>query len=189
MSADEGRRYDALDEKDWQDILKELEKAVLRAVPSWLRVQSDDLVQKSAAKILSQHAGLAPHREGEHQHLLNRSYLWKVATTTVIDETRRVCYQREQAIGDRDEETARVHSPNPERQARMRELADEIRDCLKRLGTDRSLAVRLYLLGESVAEIGERMNWALKRSKNLVYRGLADMRACLSAKGYEGEHG
>jgi RNA polymerase sigma-70 factor (ECF subfamily) len=49
---------------------------------------------------------------------------------------------------------------------------------------DRRRAVMLYLQGHSVPEAARLLGWTAKRTENLVYRGLADLRHCLRAKGH-----
>ena len=48
---------------------------------------------------------------------------------------------------------------------------------------ERRLAVTLYLQGHSVPAAARLLEWTAKRTENLVYRGLADLRECLTAKG------
>jgi RNA polymerase sigma-70 factor (ECF subfamily) len=48
---------------------------------------------------------------------------------------------------------------------------------------ERRLAVTLHLQGHTVPEAARILDWAAKQTENLVYRGLADLRACLMAKG------
>ena len=47
------------------------------------------------------------------------------------------------------------------------------------------MAVVLHLQGHSVPEAARLLNWGNKRTENLVYRGLADLRNCLALKGLE----
>lgn len=49
----------------------------------------------------------------------------------------------------------------------------------------RWLAVTLHLQGHSVPEVGALLAWTVKKAENLVYRGLADLRSCLSSKGLQ----
>jgi RNA polymerase sigma-70 factor (ECF subfamily) len=48
---------------------------------------------------------------------------------------------------------------------------------------ERRLAVTLYLHGHSVPDAARILDWSAKRTENLVYRGLADLRECLLSKG------
>jgi RNA polymerase sigma-70 factor (ECF subfamily) len=80
-------------------------------------------------------------------------------------------------------EPAAVDAADPERSAASREIGEGVEDCLTRLVHDRRLAVTLYLQGHSVPEAARVLDWPAKRTENLVYRGLADLRACLESKG------
>lgn len=73
---------------------------------------------------------------------------------------------------------------NPETDARFKELGAAVRDCLESMIRDRRLAVTLYLQQHTVPEAARLLGWAVKRTENLVYRGLADLRQCLLAKGH-----
>jgi RNA polymerase sigma-70 factor, ECF subfamily len=46
-------------------------------------------------------------------------------------------------------------------------------------------AVTLNLQGHSVPDIGRLLGWTAKKAENLVYRGMADLRSCLSSKGIQ----
>ena len=46
-----------------------------------------------------------------------------------------------------------------------------------------STAVTLHLQGHRGAETARLLGWSAKRAENLIYRGLADLRACLEARG------
>jgi RNA polymerase sigma-70 factor (ECF subfamily) len=72
---------------------------------------------------------------------------------------------------------------DPERTTASREVGRGIRGCLKAMKRERRLAVILHLQGHSVREAARLLDWAFKRTENLVYRGLADLRACLQSKG------
>ena len=50
---------------------------------------------------------------------------------------------------------------------------------------DRRLAVTLHLQGHSVPDAARVLDWPVKRTENLVYRGMADLRECLMSKGIE----
>ena len=55
---------------------------------------------------------------------------------------------------------------------------------LQELSEDRRRAVTLYLQGHSIPEAARILEWDVKRTENLVYRGLADLRTCLLRKGH-----
>ena len=72
---------------------------------------------------------------------------------------------------------------DPERAAASEEIGRGIQTCLAHMKRDRRLAVTLYLQGHTVTEAARILEWPVKRTENLVYRGLADLRACLASKG------
>ena len=72
---------------------------------------------------------------------------------------------------------------DPERLAASSEIGRGILDCLSRMSRERRLAVTLYLQGHTVPEASRVLEWTAKRTENLVYRGLADLRECLLSKG------
>ena len=80
---------------------------------------------------------------------------------------------------------ARSGDPGPERRSAAREITDGIRECLAGLLKPRRLAVTLYLQGCSVPKAAMHLAWTLKKTENLTYRGLGDLRKCLSGKGLE----
>lgn len=72
---------------------------------------------------------------------------------------------------------------DPEQDAAAREIAHGIQDCLMHLLVPRRWAVALYLYGCTVPEVARRLGWTPKKAENLVFRGMNDLRACLTAKG------
>jgi RNA polymerase sigma-70 factor (ECF subfamily) len=120
-----------------------------------------------------------------------------VAHSALVDEIRRRQRRREVQldVGEPDAHeaqaqghVARAPEPratgDPEQDASLRELGGAVRGCLLEMKRDRRLAVTLYLQGHSVPEAARLLDWPVKRTENLVYRGLADLRQCLLAKGH-----
>jgi RNA polymerase sigma-70 factor (ECF subfamily) len=106
---------------------------------------------------------------GEGTNPRGASYLWRVAYTVVIDEIRR--FRRQQRQAEQASGGERV-TPGPE--ARSELLA-----CLDGLQDRRRTAVILHLQGFRTGEVASALGWTEKQAENLVYRGLADLRACL----------
>jgi RNA polymerase sigma-70 factor, ECF subfamily len=159
---------------------QQLVRAVRRVCPGWLSDHADDIVQCAVVKLLE--------RRSEGSGPLRPSYLWKVAYTATVDEIRRRRRRREVALdgGEDDPATTVVAEgtvTDPERLQAASEIGRALRDCLVRIVEARRLAVVLHLQGHTVPEAGRILGWREKRVENLVYRGLADLRRCLSAKG------
>ena len=155
-----------------------LVRAVRRICPAWLADRSEDLVQVAAMRVL------AAQPPGEGKGPLPASYLYKVAYSTLVDEIRRLRRRPEAPLEDEALGRARAAAaPDPEQEYAATQAGRAIRDCLLALVTPRRLAVTLHLQGHTVPQAAEVLGWDAKRTENLVYRGLADLRACLARKG------
>lgn len=161
---------------DAEHLRSQLERAVARICPRWLRGERDDLVQMSLVRILER------VREGGAE--FNATYLWRTAYAVVLDEVRRARRKYERPMDD-DDGAAEASAPaaDPERRALDGELVRAIQACLKGLADDRRRAVQLRLAGLRYAEAAELLGADAKRTANLVFRGFEDLRACLRAKG------
>lgn len=158
-----------------------LQRAVASTCPAWMHDHRDDLVQMALLRVMDL------KRRSEGKRRFSSSYLWKVAYSALIDEIRRVKRRQEVPL-EADEGPVfqpTVDQPSPEQNARGKQIGTEIQECLEHLVESRRQAVTLYLLGHSVPEAAEILEWTLKKTENLVYRGLADLRKCLASKGLE----
>ncbi len=156
----------------------DLVRAVSRVCPPWLASRADDLVQVAIMKVVE------VQKRGEANAELSAYYLRKVAYSAVVDEIRR-CRRRSE-VSLEEEQTALDRStdgPDPERRAEGRELGRTIRWCLGKLAASRRVAVTLHLQGHGVADAVRLLGWTPKQADNLIYRGLADLRGCLSKAG------
>ncbi len=156
-----------------------LERVVQRACPPWMAAHRDDLVQAAVLKVLA-----VQEKKGEGIGEMPASYLYRVAHSALVDEIRRHRRKREVVLeegGDTVEQSERVH--DPEHEASSRQTGQAIKDCLSRMKAERKRAVALYLQGTSVPESSRILGWNRKRTENLVFRGLMDLRQCLTKKG------
>ena len=157
-----------------------LQRAVRRVCPRWLVDRSEDLVQVAMMKVLDARG------RNEGLGVLPSSYLYKVAYTTLVDEIRRLRRRPEVSLeeeGHGDGASAPIAAGNPEEDLAASEVGEAITRCLSGLGDDRRRAVTLHLQGHTVPQAAALLGWDAKRTENLVYRGLADLRQCLAAKG------
>jgi RNA polymerase sigma-70 factor (ECF subfamily) len=161
---------------------QDLERIVVRLCPSWLSSQRDDLVQTAVMRVM-QIVQADAVAQGPARTLAS-FYLYKAAHSALVDEIRRVRRRHEDSL-ETEEDVAAVTGAhlNPERIAASQEIGRGIQDCLTQMSDDRRLAVTLYLQGHTVPEASRILDWSAKRTENLVYRGLADLRECLTLKG------
>jgi len=115
---------------------------------------------------------------------LGSSYLYHVATTAALDLLRRRRARRADATDDIHERTdLMIESASPHDTVEARELASQIDAAIDTLAIDRRVAVRFYLAGYDRNDIARTMSWTEARTRNLLYRGLEDLRRRLTDMG------
>ncbi len=148
-----------------------------KAVPAWLRQESDDLTQVALMRL-----NRALQRDPDRP--LTRAYLGRIAYSTVVDEIRKRRKEREHIAPDVDSVERASSAPGPERLVAGTGAGEAITACLESAAPKSRDALTLYLLGHSVPEISRLLDHTRKTAENIVYRGLAALRSCVEAKGY-----
>jgi RNA polymerase sigma-70 factor (ECF subfamily) len=166
---------------DYSTLRHDLERLVARLCPSWLSSRKDDVVQAAVMRVMQIVEARAS--EAEENRDLGSFYLYRVAHSALVDEIRRVRRRREADLDTEEAAGVAVAAADPERITASREIGRAIQDCLSRMSRDRRLAVTLYLQGHNVPDASRILDWSAKRTENLVYRGLGDLRQCLETKG------
>jgi RNA polymerase sigma factor (sigma-70 family) len=110
------------------------------------------------------------------------SYVYKAVVRETVRALRRVQRGGEVPLDAADSEALAADS-DTEAVLAHRELGEIIEACLEGLSDDRARAVRAHLGGLEVAEIMRLYGWSYQRARNLVARGMADLRAALGARG------
>jgi len=122
------------------------------------------------------------------------SYIYRIAVTAAIDAVRRVIARREDQLriaNADDEEPAEVlnipadPSHAPDAVTARRELMARIAAAVEALPQNRRRAVELHLQGLSLGEMAELLGWSEAKARNLVYRGLDDLRDALRREGID----
>jgi RNA polymerase sigma-70 factor (ECF subfamily) len=110
------------------------------------------------------------------------SYLYRAA----VRETVRVLRSRHEAGRVELLEDHRDQSPAPEKILESKELGMTIREALSQLAPARRRAVQAHLMGFDVREIMDSQDWSYNRARNLIARGMADLRRELEKRGVHG---
>lgn len=176
-AADEPVEAVTLTSRDIVEIQGRVRRAVSWICPDWLRHVEEDLAQQAMLRVVSQLQASGGNR------VLNATYIKRTAHSVIMDEIRK---RRSRAPVTADPESVERVSddaPRPDRMVLSGEVGRAIRDCLDQAIESRRRAVTLYLLGHTVPQTGELLGFDAKKAENLVYRGLADLRECLSGKG------
>ncbi|HUQ83161.1 MAG TPA: sigma-70 family RNA polymerase sigma factor [Gemmatimonadaceae bacterium] len=121
---------------------------------------------------------------GKELEELGSSYLYQVATTAALDMLRR----RRAHAGDRTDDISEgidvpAASPSPHDDTEASELVAQIDAALETLSLERRVAVRYHLSGYDRDDIARSLGWSEAKTRNLLYRGLDDLRQRLSAMG------
>jgi|SRR5688572_4303144 len=74
----------------------------------------------------------------------------------------------------------------PEERVAAADLARAVHEALGLLAESRRAVVRMYLAGYDRFEIAELLGWTEGKTRNLLYRGLDDLRGILTARGISG---
>jgi RNA polymerase sigma factor (sigma-70 family) len=115
---------------------------------------------------------------------LGSSYLYHVATTAALDVLRRRRARRADDTEDISERAdLKMDNASPHETLEARELASQIGAALETLAIDRRVAVRLHLAGYDREDIARMLGWTEARTRNLLYRGLDDLRRRLTEMG------
>jgi len=64
-------------------------------------------------------------------------------------------------------------------------MEEAVGRAVERLISSRRQVVKLYLVGLTISEISSYLNWTPDKTRNLLYRGLADLKETI--KGMEAE--
>ena len=122
---------------------------------------------------------------GENLSALGSSYVYRTAVSAALDVLRRRRAKRASSIDAKraSAEISLAAVDSPERDAEGGELGDQIWSAVGELPKSRRSAVRMYLTGYPREEIGRSLGWSEAKTRNLLYRGLADLRELLTKRG------
>lgn len=142
----------------------------------------DELLQEVRIRLWRAHGDLA--EAGEHIASISASYLHRTALSAAIDLLRR----RRARGGDRmmsidEEQEGLPETSGPEQELDQSELAAQVERAIETIPASRRPVVRMHLMGHSREEIAQLLGWSEAKTRNLLYRGLADLRERLLAQG------
>ncbi|MFW6078155.1 MAG: RNA polymerase sigma factor [Gemmatimonadota bacterium] len=120
---------------------------------------------------------------------LPASYVYRTAMSAAVDMIRRRRARREQPLDpagpppDADVAISGRHA-RPDEAVERDEAMELLRRALEDLSDSRRPVVRMHLAGYHRSEIAELLGWTEAKTRNLLYRGLADLREALERRGY-----
>lgn len=122
--------------------------------------------------------------DGEQIERVNASYVYRTAASASLDLLRRrrsKASLRTDSVDDRRDSLPDRREPH--RELEGRELTERIVRALGEIPASRRPVVRMYLAGYSREEIARLLGWTDAKTRNLLYRGLADLRRRLGEAG------
>lgn len=127
------------------------------------------------------HAGAAAGK----LETLTASYVYHAAASAALDLLRRRRARREELTDELlpDGPVAAATSTSADRALVSQETVAAVGAALQKLAPSRRAVVRMYLLGYKREEIADLMRWSEAKTRNLLYRGLDDLRQLLIAQG------
>ncbi len=124
---------------------------------------------------------------GEKVSTVSASYAYRTAQTAAVDLIRRRRGKRETPLRTSGDgapmDTMPVVAAPQLDQLTRQEVAQRLEDALGELAQARRVPVRMYLAGYPREEIAQLLGWTEAKTRNLLYRGLADLRTQLTAWG------
>ncbi len=168
-------------EREFQKMLEDfsifIRSQVLRYRLDRLGLDADDLTQEIRLKLWK----IIDNEKNIHNPA---SYIKKVVESAVIDQIRKIRREEEVVISEKQKliselEPRSVHYPDPP--GSIREYIMKAADSLME---SRKTVVKLYLLNMSLSEISAYLNYSQAKTRNLLYRGLADLKAILKEMGF-----
>ncbi len=117
---------------------------------------------------------------------VSTSYVYRTASSAALDVIRRRRSRKAEHHQSIDEEGAgEIATPvsGPHGDLEASELGAQVAGAIATIPESRRPAVRMYLAGYPREEIASLMGWTEGKTRNLLYRGLADLRERLTELG------
>jgi len=141
----------------------------------------DEVMQEVRVRLWRAHEGV----DGASEQIANApaSYVYRTALSAALDSLRRRRARRADSMVELDEDTGSAPTGGPDETLEAKELAAQVAHAIDMIPASRRPVVRMYLAGYPREEIAALMGWSEGKTRNLLYRGLADLRERLTQIG------
>ncbi len=120
---------------------------------------------------------------GEQISRVSPSYVYRTAVSAALDMMRRRRAQRTDQMLTIEDGMVATATATPERDLESSEVVAQVTRAIDSIPLSRRAVVRMYLAGHPREEIADLLGWSEAKTRNLLYRGLADLRARLTEQG------
>jgi len=107
------------------------------------------------------------------------SYIKKIVNSSVIDQLRKCRRDDGLLNNEKRMRVAEMELAYSKEAIHNNNLEDIVGNAVEMLIDSRRQVIKLYLLNLSIQEIASYLNWSQDKTRNLLYRGLADLKALL----------
>lgn len=111
------------------------------------------------------------------------SYLYRAAVRETVRVLKR---ELSREASSPDTEGAWRGGESPFQSLAGKEQAEQVEACVAALAADRQRAVRAHLAGFDVREVMRMNGWPYQKARNLIARGMAELREALQGRGIRG---
>jgi len=111
------------------------------------------------------------------------SYVYKAAVRETVRAVARLRARPELPLEEAVDDAKAERQSEADRGVEAREQREALAAALRALPPDRARAVKAHLAGFSVDEVMQLYGWTYQRARNLIARGMADLRAELRLRG------
>jgi len=138
----------------------------------------DDIIQDVRIRLWK------AHPTGENLATLTASYFVRVVTSAVVDHLRRKRRHGHASLDDASQGTQVPEALHvaPADLAEREALAQRLRQALDTLAPNRRVLVLLHLEGYTREDMSSMTGWTEAKVRNLLYRGLDDLREAITAR-------
>jgi RNA polymerase sigma factor (sigma-70 family) len=143
----------------------------------------DDVLQEVRIRLWRQ--GSDTDAGGEKLSTLTPAYIYRTATSAALDLLRRRRTRREQLSADVPASLAAPPHARADGMLEAGETLAAIEAAIEAIAPARRPVVRMYLAGYARDEIATLLGWTEDKVRNLLYRGLEDLRQRLVAQGIQ----
>jgi RNA polymerase sigma factor (sigma-70 family) len=115
---------------------------------------------------------------------VSTSYVYRTAVSAALDLIRRRrARAREEPMTDVAGEAQLAATERASDPLEAEELLRQVEHAIEAIAATRRPVVRMYLAGYDRAEIAQLLGWTEAKTRNLLYRGLSDLRTLLNVAG------
>jgi RNA polymerase sigma factor (sigma-70 family) len=142
-------------------------------------IDPEDIIQEVKIKIWQKFGS-------EKNISLHSLYIQRTINSILVDQIRKMRRQERLLLHEQEKLVSeeRESSGRPSAKPGFREMVGAAADSLME---SRRVVVKLFLMDLTIDEISSTLKWSRDKTRNLLYRGLADLRETLREKGVEYE--